>query len=433
MKAQRERPQGERPQSERPQNEPPKDGKPENGQSESGQPQNMDSENGGCAGKGRKTENMELEEILSGLDEIDRQMAALYIERLKKNAEIAEKKLKQNLPVDNRAEEERKLGMVRAASRDRFVQEALEELYKQILSVSRRYQYLVQSRHGVRKDLGFSAVDQLPAPKKVVYQGIEGAYGNMAAEDYFREFEDVQFYHVAKFEDAIREVESERADYAVLPIENSTVGPVVDTLDILMRHSVSIVGEYFLPVRHCLLALPGVKTEEIRSVCSHPQALLQCADFFRKHPEIRQMPADNTAIAAKKVRSDGDRTQAAIASALSAKLYGLNILIDGLNQQEENTTRFIVAGREKIYRFEAKKTSMVLETAHEAGALYNLLGSFFFNRINMVKLESRPIPDVPWDYRFFVDIDGSLSDPAVINALTAIAQQARGFRILGCY
>ena len=371
--------------------------------------------------------------ILAELDEIDRQMAALYIDRLRKNAEIAERKLELHLPVANREEEERKLGVVRAKSRDRFVQEAMEELYKQILSVSRRYQYLVQSRHGVQPDLGFRAVDQLPAPKNVVYQGIEGAYGNMAAENYFRQFENVHFFHVTKFEDAIREVEEKRAEYAVLPIENSTVGPVVDTLDILMRHSVSIVGEYFLPVRHCLLALPGVKPEEIRSICSHPQALMQCGDFFRSHPELRRTTADNTAVAAKKVRDDGDRTQAAIASALSAKLYGLEVLIDGLNQHEENTTRFIVAGREKIYRFEAKKTSMVFETAHEAGALYNLLGSFYFNRINMVKLESRPIPDVPWDYRFFADIDGSLSDPAVINALTAIARQARGFRILGCY
>lgn len=376
---------------------------------------------------------MELKELYDQLDEIDGKLIELYLQRLKTNAAIAEYKLGNSTPIMNRPFEQDKMNRVRSETRDRFMREALEELYRQIFTVARRYQHVIQARHGVRIDPGFNVVDELPAPKRVVYQGVEGAYGNMAAENYFDEYDDVEFYHVERFEEAIIEAEEGRADYCVLPIENSTAGSVLDTYDILMRHNVTIVGEYFLPISHSLLALPGAKLENIKNVYSHLQGLLQCREFFLEHPEIRQCSVSNTAVAAKKIRDDGDLTQAAIASPLAGKLYGLEPLIEGVNRNDGNTTRFIVIGREKIFRYKSKKVSLIFETPHESGALYNILGNFYFNHVNMVRLESRPIPDVNWEYRFFVDIEGNLSDPAVINALNCIEQQAKSLRIIGSY
>ena len=214
---------------------------------------------------------MELREIYTRLEEIDEALVELYIERLRQNAEIAEYKRKHALSIPNAEFEARKIEAVRRETGDRFQQEALEELYKQILAVSRRYQYLIQARHGIQTDTGFRVVDMLPEPRRVVYQGVEGAYGNMAAVSYFKDCGSVSFYHVSDFEAALIEVEEGRADYAVLPIENSTAGSVVDTYDLLMHHAVNLVGECFLPIRHALLALPGVLQEEIRRVYSHPQ------------------------------------------------------------------------------------------------------------------------------------------------------------------
>ncbi len=376
---------------------------------------------------------MDIQEIYRRLDEIDEDLVELFIDRMIQNAELAEYKLRNGLPVMAGKVEERKIDIVRNQTKDRFIRESLEEFYKQIMTVSRRYQYLIQARHGVQVDTGFRVVDELPWPKRVVYQGVEGAYGNMAAVNYFSAYDGVEFYHVPRFEDALVEVEEDRADFCVLPIENSTAGSVVDTYDILMRHGLTIVGEYFLPIRHSLLGVPGAKLSEIRTVTSHIQGLLQCAEFFREHPEIRQETALNTAVAAQKVRDDGDPTQAAIASAMAGEIYGLETLVEGVNRNDENTTRFIVLGREKIHLYNAKKVSMIFETPHEAGALYNILGNFFFNHVNIVKLESRPIPDVSWEYRFFIDIEGSLNHPAVINAINSVAQQAKALRILGNY
>ncbi len=376
---------------------------------------------------------MELREIYTRLEEIDEALVELYIERLRQNAEIAEYKRKHALSIPNAEFEARKIEAVRRETGDRFQQEALEELYKQILAVSRRYQYLIQARHGIQTDTGFRVVDMLPEPRCVVYQGVEGAYGNMAAVSYFKDCGSVSFYHVSDFEAALIEVEEGRADYAVLPIENSTAGSVVDTYDLLMHHAVNLVGECFLPIRHALLALPGVRLEEIRRVYSHPQGLRQCAEFFARHPQLKPCACSNTAVAAKKIREEQDRSQAAIASAYAGKLYGLEAVAEDVSIQKENTTRFIVAGPEKIYRYDAKKVSLILETAHESGALYNILGNFLFNHINMVRLESRPIPDVSWEYRFFIDIEGNLNQPGVINAVNSISKQARGLRILGCY
>lgn len=229
------------------------------------------------------------------------------------------------------------------------------------------------------------------------------------------------------------EVELGRADYAVIPIENSSAGAVSDNYDLLIRHDNVIVAETFLPVNHALLGLPGASLQDIQVVYSHPQALMQCSQYLNAHSDWKQISVENTAVSAKKVIEDQDVHQAAVASQVAGSLYGLSVLAQEINHNRDNTTRFIILARDKVYRKDAKKISICFELPHKIGSLYNILGNFIYNGVNMVMIESRPILGKNWEYRFFVDIEGNLSDVPVQNALKSISEEAANVRILGNY
>ena len=239
-----------------------------------------------------------------------------------------------------------------------------------------------------------------------------------------------RFLPSESFRSTVESVLSGEADFAVLPIENSSYGAVADNFDLLLQFPEAVIlGECFLPVEHVLMALPGGTLSGIRRVFSHPQALAQCESFFREHPRIEAVPARNTAEAARRVRESGERELAALASENAAEIYGLSILQRAVNQQKSNTTRFLIVGKEKIYERGAERLSLSFELSHRPGALYHVLGSFLFNDLNLSMIQSRPVPDRPFEYRFFVDVMGNLSDPDVRNALSELP----GFRILGNY
>ena len=228
-------------------------------------------------------------------------------------------------------------------------------------------------------------------------------------------------------------VESGEADYAVIPIENSSAGAVSDNYDLLICHNNVIVAEVYIPVNHMLLGLPGAALEDIKAVYSHPQALLQSSKYLNSHSQWKQLSVENTAVAAKKILEDQDKSQAAVASRVAGKLYGLETLASGINYNKNNTTRFIILAREHIYCKDAKKVSLCFELPHKSGTLYNMLGNFIYNGVNMMMIESRPILKRNWEYRFFVDIEGNLSEPSIQNALKAISEESANMRILGNY
>lgn len=222
------------------------------------------------------------------------------------------------------------------------------------------------------------------------------------------------------------------ADFAVLPIENSTAGIVNEIYDLLVEFENYIVGEQVIPIEHCLLALPGTKMEEIKRVYSHPQSLMQSARYLAEH-DWQQISMQNNAFAALKVAKEKDKTQAAIASEYAGETYGLEILEKGINDSDSNSTRFIIVTNQKIFRKNANKISLCLEIPHESGSLYHILSHFIYNNLNMTKIESRPIPDRNWEYRFFIDFEGNLADSAVKNALRGLREEARSMKILGNY
>ena len=376
-------------------------------------------------------------ERLSGIRErlngIDVEMAALFRERQRLGAEAARCKQELGKQVRDEAEEERKLSLIRQLAVTPFEAQGLSELFRQMMAISRKYQYQLRENDGTaRMPFPFRRTDGLTGKgKRVVYQGVEGAYSHAAALRFFGS--DAEYFHVPSFRAAQECVSEGRADYAVLPIENSSAGQVGDVYDLLLAFENSIVGEIYLPVRHCLLGLPQASINGIRRVYSHPQGLMQCQGFLNEHRDWDQISQANTAMAAMKVVEERDPGNAAIASALSARLYGLDILQEGVNDNRGNTTRFLILSSEKVYTQTAGKVSICFEIAHESGSLYNTLAHIIFNNLNMNKIESRPIPDKPFTYRFFVDFEGNLSDAAVLNALSGIAGEAERLRILGNY
>lgn len=223
------------------------------------------------------------------------------------------------------------------------------------------------------------------------------------------------------------------ADYAVLPIENSSAGEVNDIYDLLEEYENYIVGEQILKIDHALLGIPGTKLSDIRTVYSHPQALMQCSVYLEQQQGWKQEPVANTAMAARKVAEDQDRTQAAIGSVAAAKHHGLAVLKMPLNHNRLNSTRFIIVTNRRMYEKDAKKVSICFELPHKSGSLYNILSHIIYNDLNMCKIESRPIPEHNWEYHFFVDFDGNLNDSAVKNAVRGIMEEAVNFKILGNY
>lgn len=374
----------------------------------------------------------DLQEIRHQLDGIDKKIVELFEERMRLCGDVAEFKIESGKPVYDGERERQKLDAVKAMTEDSFQKQAVEELFTQMMTISRRYQYKLLAERGLTAETGFRPVKELlKEGVRVVYQGVEGAYSHEATLRYFGE--DVDAYHVQFWEDAMKEVEAGRADYAVLPIENSSAGAVSDNYDLLIKYHNYIVAEIFIPVRHALLGLKEAEIADITTVYSHPQALMQCSKYLNGHREWDQISMENTAAAAKKILNEGKKYQAAVASEIAGKLYGLKVLEPAINHNKDNTTRFIILSREAVYREDASKVSISFELPHKSGSLYNMLSNFIYNNVNMRMIESRPIAGRNWEYRFFVDIEGKLSDAPIQNALKGIEEEASNMRILGNY
>ena len=375
---------------------------------------------------------LDLMQIRDQLDVIDGKIIEMFEDRMELCKQVAAFKVQTGKPVFDSVREQEKIHTVRQAVEGHFNQQAVEELFSQIMTISRRYQYQIINSQMTLPSPEFKQIDQLPLDHvKVVYQGIEGAYTHGAVLKYFGE--DADAYHVKTWEAAMKAVEAGEADYAVLPIENSSAGAVTDNYDLLVKYHNYIVGETFLTVEHSLLGVEGAQLSDIKVVYSHPQALMQCSEYLNEHTEWQQISVENTAIAAKKVLTEQDRSQAAVASVWAGELYGLKSLACGINHNRNNTTRFIIVSRSPIYKMDANKISICFELPHKSGSLYNMLGNFIYNGVNMIKIESRPILGKNWEYRFFVDLEGNLGDTAISNALNSVKQEASYMRILGNY
>ena len=374
---------------------------------------------------------MDLLELRQKLDVLDSQLVSLYEERMDICKQVAEYKISTGKKVYDAQREMEKIATVKALTHNEFNKLGIEELFEQIMAMSRKLQYQILSEKENGGRLPFIPVEDLQEQKaRVVFQGAPGAYSHAAMLKYFGD--KVDSIHVETFRDAMTVIEEGRADFAVLPIENSTAGIVSEIYDLLVEFENYIVGEQIIPIEHCLLGVPGADISDIKTVYSHAQSLMQSERFLRDR-DFKQISMKNNAFAASKVAQDGDKSQAAIASEIAAQIYGLDVLLKGVNDSDTNSTRFIIVTNQKIFRKDASKISICFEIHHKSGSLYHMISHFIYNNLNMTKIESRPIPERNWEYRFFVDFEGNMADGAVKNALRGLREEAQNLKVLGNY
>lgn len=376
---------------------------------------------------------IDLAESRKQIDEIDSAIVELFEKRMKVAENVADYKLATGKPVLDKQRENDKIESLVSITEDVFNKKCVAELFSQIMAMSRKLQYQkLEAREGDSKLEPYETVDTICKDNvKVVYQGVPGAYSHEAMLKYFGE--NVNCVNVDSFREAMELVSNGEVDYGVIPIDNSSAGMVSDTYDLLQEYNNYIVGETFVKINHCLLVKPGTDIKDIKKVYSHPQALMQCAKFLDEHKEWEREPYANTAMSAKKVAEGEDCSIAAIGSINCAKEYGLVALYEGINSAAANTTRFVIVSKKRAFVKDAGKVSICFEIAHKAGSLYNALSHIMFNGLNMTKIESRPIAEHNWEFRFFIDFDGNLADAGVRNALRGIAEESNALKLLGNY
>lgn len=264
---------------------------------------------------------------------------------------------------------------------------------------------------------------------KVAFQGEPGAYSEEAGYGYFDKPEMVP---QESFDDVFTAVASGACASGLIPIENSLAGSIHQNYDLLLRHELHIVGEYFLRVRHCLIGFPGAEISEIKHVISHPQALGQCAGYLREMG-IKPRPVYDTAGSVKMLKSSGEKTTAAIASKRAAEIYDMQILQESIEDNPENYTRFLEITPQPVMPNGEAKTSIVFTLNNQPGALFKALSVFALRDIDLTKIESRPLPGKPWEYLFYVDFIGASGKEPAQNALDHLGEYALMMRMLGSY
>ena len=376
---------------------------------------------------------MELKALRIELDRIDRQMVALFEERMRVCEDVARYKMDQNLPVLDASRENEKLQSV-ASQLPEDLQEYGVSLYSLLMELSRSSQTRLMGRSGALPQRIQSAIEHtaplFPPSAMVACQGVAGAYSQQAAEKLFRH---PNVMYVSNFEAVFAAIEKGLCRYGVIPLENSTAGSVNMVYDLMMRHHFHIVRSVRLKVDHNLLAKPGAKLEEIREVYSHDQAINQCSAFLQAHPEITVVRCANTAEAARLVSQSERRDIAALSSRACAGLYGLVNLAPSCQNQGNNYTRFICIARDLEIYPGADRTSLMVVLPHRPGSLYKLLSRFYALGINLNKLESRPLPDRDFEFMFYFDLDTSVYSPQFMQLMGELDTVCESFSYLGSY
>jgi len=274
--------------------------------------------------------------------------------------------------------------------------------------------------------------------KTIAYQGVKGAFSYMTAILQFGEGN--TFSGLSTFKEVFEMVENGKADYAVIPIENSLIGSIYENYDLLNIYEMQIVGEHFTKIEHCLLGTANVsmhkeeRIKTIKKVLSHPKALEQCSCFFQKHPWIEAVVHMDTAAAAEEIASKNDPAYAAIASANAGEIYGLEILEKGIEDDPMNYTRFVTISKVKLFDDKTDKCSLMMQLNHVPGAIVDVLKKFADQQINLTKIESRPLRGSPFEYLFYADLEFIGKKPETVEELlNGLCSKVQKIKILGFY
>ncbi len=366
----------------------------------------------------------DLAALRDAIEQLDHQLMVMFRERMRLAEQVADAKLRAAFPFRDLLREEQVLQRARHTARELGLDpSSIEQIYRLIMEAAISHQ--------------MAHIRSLPdTPLRIAYQGVEGSFSHLTAQ---RRYQlrpgGVLLTGYETFRAAAESIRDGSNDLALLPIENSTAGSINETYDLLAAGWLVITAEEITAVAHCLLGLPGARVEELRLVLSHPQALIQCEDFLRALAHVRPQAEFDTAGAARRVKEGHDKTIAAIAGESAARVFGLEILRANIQNQRSNFTRFVEVAREAppCPTDRPCKTSLLLATGHTPGALGEVLRQFSSRSVNLTKIESRPVPDKPFTYRFYLDIEGHAASPAVSDALRAVRPLAAELRVLGTY
>ena len=377
---------------------------------------------------------MDLQDIRQKIDAIDDELVQLFVRRMDCSREVALAKQQTSKPIRDHARERAIVNRLTAAAGD-GLSPYVRALYAQIFDLSRSYQSSLWERRSPLVDEISAAIAstegrRLPEHALVACQGTEGAYAQQACERLFP-YPDILYFD--RFDGVFNAVEKGMCRYGILPIENSTAGSVTQVYDLMERHHFYIVGAQKLRIDHRLMRKSAACATPIAEIVSHEQALRQCSRFLAAHPEIKTTVMENTAVAAQYVAESDRDDLAVIASRACADLYGLAVINDDISDSANNYTRFICISRKMEIYPQARKISLMLNLAHEPGALNAVVSRLAIAGVNLLKLESRPIPGREFEFRFFFDMTASVADPDILRLLGELEAHCDRFTFLGCY
>ena len=376
---------------------------------------------------------MDLKDIRSQIDQIDDQLVKLFVQRMNLSSQVAEYKKEHNLPIYVPARErEILLGVAKKAGPD--MDNYARVLYSMLFELSRSYQ---RKQNTETTQLYQKITDSIentpklfPQAPMVACQGVEGAYSQIACEKMFKS---PFIMYFKNFEGVFNAIEQGLCNYGILPIENSTAGSVKKVYDLMIRHNFSIVRTFRLKIDHNLLAKPGTKLSDIKEIYSHEQAINQCSEFLQTMTGVTIIPVENTAVAASMVASSDRKDVAAISSHACEELYSLTSLADSIQDKGNNRTRFICISKNLEIYPGSDKTSIMMILNHRPGALYKVLARMYVLGINVIKLESRPIPDREFEFMFYFDLETSIYSEEFVQLMCELDDLCEEFKYLGSY
>ena len=379
---------------------------------------------------------LDLGEIRKRIDQIDRKLVELIEERLEIVKEVALYKKENNMKIFDRKREEEVVYKNLSNVKNEELKHYIEIILKDIMDSSKEYQkFKIGSPKKYVNSLDFNG-------KKLGYTGVPGAYAYEVMINLLKNSKNsdgstgVRAKEILSFNthrELVEGVENGKVDFAILPIENSIVGEVRDSIDLINKRSIYIVGEVKHKIEHNLLGIKGSKIEDIKRVYSHEQALMQCSEFLGKYPEWEKVKMNNTALSAKYIGDTGNKENACIANMETKEMYNLELLQPDINNEKENFTRFFIVSNRNFICENSEKISVITSTKNESGALMKLLKVFSDYGLNMVNLKSRPKTNKPWEYYFYIDFEGNLEEENVEKALKEIREKSIYLQILGNY
>lgn len=376
---------------------------------------------------------MDIQELRKEIDAIDTQLVQLFSARMDVAARVADYKKEHNLPIYVPSREREILQDVAQKAGPEMGNYA-RVLYSMLFELSRSYQ---SKRNTETTPLYKRITDSIentpklfPQSPMVACQGVEGAYAQIACE---RIFKSPLIMYFKNFDGVFTAIEQGLCQYGILPIENSTAGSVKKVYDLMIRHNFSIVRTFRLKIDHNLLAISGTKMEDIREIYSHEQAINQCSEFLKKFPNAKIIPVENTAVAAQMVAGSGRNDVAALSSRACEELYGLTCLASSVQDEGNNRTRFICISKNLEIYPGADKTSIMMILSHKPGALYKVLARMYVLGINVIKLESRPIPDRDFEFMFYFDLETSVYSEEFVQLMCELDDLCEEFKYLGSY